>query len=131
MIDLLSFYVRRCWRGVSVEVRCSKGLGASYSDEKLTFRSTHQEHKAQAQKKTVGKYPPVRFNVDASRTDAERQEFVKRVAQEFHDTYERLGPLAGYETRRDSAVPWKEVPETNRVLMYATVSSLLEQGIIQ
>jgi hypothetical protein len=40
MIGSWCFYVRRCWRGVPVEVRCSKGLGASYSGERLTFRST-------------------------------------------------------------------------------------------
>ncbi len=45
----------------------------------------------------------------------------EQLAQRFHDTYERLAPAFGYETRRESAVPWANVPATNRALMIATV----------
>lgn len=43
------------------------------------------------------------------------------LAQRFHEAYERLAPSFGYETRRESAVPWAQVPENNRRLMTATV----------
>ncbi len=58
----------------------------------------------------------------SSRVDAEV------LAQSFHETYERLAPLFGYETRKDSAVPWAEVPERNRGLMVAVCAELLETG---
>jgi hypothetical protein len=47
------------------------------------------------------------------------------LAQLFHETYERLAPDFGYETRRDSAVPWSEVPEQNRQLMTAVCGEVL------
>lgn len=43
----------------------------------------------------------------------------ERIARAFHETYERLAPKFGYETRRESAVAWDEVPEQNRALMIA------------
>lgn len=59
------------------------------------------------------------------RNDAER------IAQAFHETYERLAPEHGYETREASAKPWSEVPEQNRNLMIAVVSELLDRDIIR
>jgi hypothetical protein len=50
------------------------------------------------------------------------------LAQRFHETYERLAPRFGYETRRESAVPWAEVPEQNRKLMTAVCAELLAGG---
>lgn len=47
------------------------------------------------------------------------------LARRFHETYERLAPSFGYETRRASAVPWEEVPEQNRALMTAVAAELL------
>lgn len=47
------------------------------------------------------------------------------VAQMFHEEYERLAPVYGYETRGESAVPWSEVPENNRNLMIATCAHVL------
>ena len=52
------------------------------------------------------------------------------IARRFHETYERLAPEFGYETRKESAVPWEEVPEQNRNLMIAVVSNLLDNGVI-
>lgn len=46
------------------------------------------------------------------------------LAQRFHETYERLAPSFGYETRRASAKPWAEVPEQNRNLMIAVCATL-------
>lgn len=46
------------------------------------------------------------------------------VARRFHEAYERLAPSFGYETRRESAVPWEDVPEANRLLMRAVVAEM-------
>lgn len=47
------------------------------------------------------------------------------LARRFHETYERLAPDFGYETRKASAVPWEQVPENNRRLMTAVASEIL------
>lgn len=54
----------------------------------------------------------------------------EQIAERFHDTYERLAPDHGYETREASRKPWSEVPENNRELMTAVVQELLDDGII-
>ena len=46
------------------------------------------------------------------------------VARLFHETYERLAPSFGYETRKASAVPWEDVPENNRRLMIAVAGEV-------
>ena len=53
------------------------------------------------------------------------------IAREFHETYERLAPEHGYETREASAKPWEQVPEQNKGLMIAVVSNLLSRNIIR
>jgi len=53
-----------------------------------------------------------------------------KVAQQFHETYERLAPAFGYETRPESAKPWAEVPQQNRDLMTAVVANLIGTGVI-
>lgn len=55
----------------------------------------------------------------------ERADTAESVARRFHETYERLAPEFGYETREASAVPWDAVPEANRRLMVATVREVL------
>jgi hypothetical protein len=47
------------------------------------------------------------------------------IAKAFHDAYETLAPQYGYETRRESAVPWDDLPENHRALMAATVEVIL------
>jgi hypothetical protein len=47
------------------------------------------------------------------------------LAQRFHETYERLAPSFGYETREASAKPWAQVPEQNRALMIAVCAEIL------
>jgi len=54
-----------------------------------------------------------------------------QIAREFHEAYERLAPDFGHRTREESAVPWEEVPSGNRGLMVATVTTLLERGVIR
>ena len=49
----------------------------------------------------------------------------EELARAFHETYERLAPDFGYETRRESAVAWEQVPENNKNLMIAVCAELL------
>lgn len=51
----------------------------------------------------------------------------EKLAQLFHELYERLAPAHGYETRRESAKPWSEVPEKNRELMIAVCEEILSR----
>lgn len=55
----------------------------------------------------------------------------ERIARAFHEAYEHMAPLFGYETRSDSALPWEQVPAKNRALMVATVAYLLEEHVIE
>ncbi len=55
----------------------------------------------------------------------------ERIAQRFHEAYERLAPRYGYETREASAKPWAEVPAQNKALMVATCRALLDGGFIE
>lgn len=47
------------------------------------------------------------------------------LAQKFHETYERLAPGFNYNTRKSSAVPWKDVPAKNKQLMVAVCREIL------
>ena len=51
------------------------------------------------------------------------------LAQRFHEAYERLAPLFGYETREASAKPWEDVPENNRRLMTAVCREILGEKL--
>lgn len=51
----------------------------------------------------------------------------EELARSFHESYEKLAPSHGYETRKDSAVPWEAVPEKNKKLMIATAGAVLEK----
>jgi hypothetical protein len=52
----------------------------------------------------------------------------EQAAQLFHETYERLAPAFGYETRRESAVAWEQVPDANRRLMVAVAAVVLDEA---
>lgn len=54
----------------------------------------------------------------------------ERIAREFHDTYERMAPGFGYQTRFPS-YSWEMVPENNRDLMIAVVRALISRHIIE
>ena len=60
-------------------------------------------------------------------TDEDEAEAFEAIAKLFHQTYERLAPDFGYETRRESAVPWEAVPDNNRKLMTATVRGVVDE----
>jgi hypothetical protein len=42
-----------------------------------------------------------------------------------------LAPEFGYKTRAESAVPWADVPRGNKGLMVATITRLIERGVIR
>lgn len=46
------------------------------------------------------------------------------LARLFHETYERLAPQFGYKTREASAVPWEDVPDSNKRLMVAVAGEV-------
>jgi hypothetical protein len=54
-----------------------------------------------------------------------KSEIAERAARLFHETYERLAPNFGYETRKESAVPWESVPDKNKQLMIAVCAEVL------
>lgn len=47
------------------------------------------------------------------------------LARKFHETYERLAPSFGYETREQSAKPWEEGPQQNKDLMTAVCKQII------
>jgi len=49
------------------------------------------------------------------------------LAEKFHNLYEQLAPEHGYETRKESAVPWEKVPERNKSLMIDVCGHLLAE----
>lgn len=49
----------------------------------------------------------------------------EEVARFFHSEYERLAPAFDYETRRESAVPWEQLLDSNRKLMLAVTTSVM------
>ena len=49
----------------------------------------------------------------------------EELAEKFHATYEGAAEAMGYTTRRDSAVPWAQVPKKNKALMVATCAEVL------
>lgn len=62
---------------------------------------------------------------------AEAATEAEAIARAFHEAYERWAPAFAYETREASAVPWDDVPVSNRLLMIATVQDLLDRGVIR
>jgi hypothetical protein len=49
------------------------------------------------------------------------------LAKRFHELYEALAPSFAYETRKESAVQWEDVPEKNRKLMIAVCGHILAE----
>lgn len=55
----------------------------------------------------------------------------EHIAQRFHDAYELLAPEYGWKPQAESSVAWEDVPAPNRNLMIATVTELLNRGVIR
>ena len=49
------------------------------------------------------------------------------MAEYFHEAYERKAHQFGYQTRPESAKPWSEVPNKNKLLMVAVCQEFLEE----
>lgn len=49
----------------------------------------------------------------------------EQLAEKFHNLYEQLAPEHGYETRKESAKPWADVPAKNKGLMIDVCKHLL------
>lgn len=52
------------------------------------------------------------------------------IARNFHESYEKLVPDLRSKTRKESTVPWEDVPLDNKNLMIRTVEDLLNKGVI-
>ena len=61
----------------------------------------------------------------AARLERERDVQVETLPRRLHEAYERLAPTFGYKTRPETAVPWAEVPEDNKLLMEAAVAAAI------
>lgn len=53
-----------------------------------------------------------------------------RIARRFHELYEELAPVYGWQTQERSRVPWEQVPTANRRLMVKVVQRLIHEGTI-
>lgn len=53
-----------------------------------------------------------------------------KLAQLFHESYELLAPSFGYETRKESAVPWSDVPDKNKRLMVAVAERIITASLL-
>ncbi len=51
----------------------------------------------------------------------------EELAKLFHEKYEELAPEYGYNTRKESAVPWEGVPLNNKNLMIAVCRIVLDR----
>jgi hypothetical protein len=63
-------------------------------------------------------------------TNTKSSDEIDRIARSFHEAYERLAPEHGYATRRESAVPWDQVPENNKKLMRAVVAEIIPAEVV-
>lgn len=54
----------------------------------------------------------------------------ERIARRFHEVYEDLAPVYGWQTQERSRVPWEDVPPENKRLMVKVVSRLIHEGTI-
>lgn len=52
----------------------------------------------------------------------------EQLAQLFHETHERLAPDFGYATRKETAIPWQNIPadSSNKRLMIAVAGEVLQ-----
>lgn len=71
---------------------------------------------------------PENDNFGLAKQNWERRNSARKLAQKFHEIYERLAPDFNYSTRKASAVPWADVPENNKNLMIAVAGELLASG---
>ena len=66
--------------------------------------------------------------IEAER-DRYRNALERITAERFHYWYENRAISMGYETRKESAVPWDEVPNLNRWLMEDVVQRVKREAL--
>lgn len=54
---------------------------------------------------------------------------IKRLAIDFHNTYERIAAGAGWETNKDCRVAFDNLPEENKATMLAVCGEIYERWI--
>jgi hypothetical protein len=60
-----------------------------------------------------------------------QDELAEQIARRFHETYELLGPSCGWQSQESARdKEFDDLPESNRRLMIATVTALLDGGAI-
>lgn len=52
----------------------------------------------------------------------------ERIARRFHEVYEDLALIYGWETQERSRVDWDALPSHQRRLMVKTVTRLIDEG---
>lgn len=54
------------------------------------------------------------------------------LAKKFHEIYEAHAPQFGYETRKETAVAWDDIPynNPNKALMIDVCKTLIRAGIV-
>ena len=52
------------------------------------------------------------------------------LAARFHCAYEAFALKHGYDTRKESAVPWEDVPAINKAVMISTAREILSMGYV-
>lgn len=57
--------------------------------------------------------------------EAAKSQTAEDLARRFHTLYEAFAPRFNYETRKESARPWSQVPEQNKNLMTAVCVEIL------
>ena len=57
-------------------------------------------------------------------------EHARKLAKKFHEIYERLAPEFGYATRKETAIPWDDIPEgnSNKQLMIAVCDEIINSS---
>lgn len=112
-------------RGASPEVSEARGRLAAAEEEVRAELAA-----LEPQRLTDEEYATQIKLLHRQREEARKYREAEEVAQAFHETYERLAPSMGYETRKGSQVPWADVPADNKRLMIATARSLLSNRVI-
>jgi hypothetical protein len=54
----------------------------------------------------------------------------EQIAQRFHEVYEELAPIYGWQTQERSRVPWDDVPPANKRMMVKVLTRLIREGTI-
>jgi len=50
---------------------------------------------------------------------------IERAAKAAHDKYEEYAPMVGYETKKESRVPWEDLPEHHQHLMCVSTKAAI------